>query len=369
MNTGKITRCPQCNTSFRISEEQLQIAEGTVRCGSCLTVFQAESYLQEQSSLQGQSSPPGQGSPQVQGSQQEKNSQQGPDSPQNQVSKQDQDSPQIQGSQNVPGSPQIQGSQQDQGVPQGQSGLSAQDMSDQDPYGNMQAQQRNDISDQRDSTFSSGDHRQAIPQQPVNQSRQLQVDPLQYSDDNTSETFVQTENTAGETAIESSEPRSRNVFLRIVGILLLLLLGIAQYGWFNFDQIVMDDRFRSYFLEACQYLECSLPDYNNPQALTTENLQVSSHPYISDALIVDAMVRNSAQFKQRFPSVKLQFQNRNGGLVASRIFTIDEYLGSKLRDIEYIPPKTEVRFAMEILDPGSEVIEYEMSVVVPGAGD
>ena len=339
MNTGKITRCPQCNTSFRISEEQLQIAEGTVRCGSCLTVFQAESYMQDQSS------------------------------PQNQVSKQDQDSPQIQGSQNVPGSPQIQGRQQDDGVPQGQESLSTRDKSDQDPYGYIQAQHHNEASGQRNSAISSEDLRQATPGLTENQSREVLVDPLQYSDESTSETFVQTENTAVESAIESSEPRSRNIFLRIVGILLLLLLGIAQYGWFNFDQIVRDDRFRSYFLEACQYLECSLPDYNNPPALTTENLQVSSHPYISDALIVDAMVRNSAQFKQRFPSVKLQFRNRNGGLMASRIFTIDEYLGSKLRDIEYIPPNTEVRFAMEILDPGSEVIEYEMSVVVPGAGD
>ncbi len=312
MNTGKITRCPQCNTSFRISEEQLQIAEGTVRCGSCLTVFQAESYLQEQ------------GSPPVQGSQHDQGS------PQVQDSSQVEDSPQVPRDQHVQGGSEVQDLQQDDGVPQGQESLSTRDKSDKDTYGD----------------------------------RQAQVDPLQYSQANASETFVQTENTAGETAIESSEPRSRNVFLRIVGILLLLLLGIAQYGWFNFDQMVMDDRFRPYFLEACQFLECSLPDYNNPQALTTENLQVSSHPYISDALIVDAMVRNSAQYKQRFPSVKLQFRNRNGGLVASRIFTIDEYLGSKLRDIEYIPPKTEVRFAMEILDPGSEVIEYEMSVVV-----
>lgn len=41
----KITRCPQCQTSFKVSAEHLSIAAGTVRCGSCLHVFQALDHL------------------------------------------------------------------------------------------------------------------------------------------------------------------------------------------------------------------------------------------------------------------------------------------------------------------------------------
>ncbi|MBL6691218.1 MAG: DUF3426 domain-containing protein [Pseudomonadales bacterium] len=40
-----ITQCPECQTSFRVTEAQLRIAEGSVRCGACLNVFQAEDYL------------------------------------------------------------------------------------------------------------------------------------------------------------------------------------------------------------------------------------------------------------------------------------------------------------------------------------
>lgn len=36
-----VTRCPQCQTSFKVTEEHLKIANGAVRCGSCLHVFQA----------------------------------------------------------------------------------------------------------------------------------------------------------------------------------------------------------------------------------------------------------------------------------------------------------------------------------------
>jgi predicted Zn finger-like uncharacterized protein len=38
-----ITRCPKCETSFRVTTSQLDSADGAVRCGSCLHVFDARS--------------------------------------------------------------------------------------------------------------------------------------------------------------------------------------------------------------------------------------------------------------------------------------------------------------------------------------
>ena len=40
-----ITECPECATKFRVTEEQLEIAQGRVRCGACLAVFQARDHL------------------------------------------------------------------------------------------------------------------------------------------------------------------------------------------------------------------------------------------------------------------------------------------------------------------------------------
>ncbi len=41
-----VTRCPHCSTRFRVSESQLQVAKGRVRCGACLTVFVGIDHLQ-----------------------------------------------------------------------------------------------------------------------------------------------------------------------------------------------------------------------------------------------------------------------------------------------------------------------------------
>ena len=40
-----ITECPNCDTRFRVTEAQLQVAQGRVRCGACLGVFDGTEHL------------------------------------------------------------------------------------------------------------------------------------------------------------------------------------------------------------------------------------------------------------------------------------------------------------------------------------
>ncbi|MDZ7805402.1 DUF3426 domain-containing protein [Thiohalophilus sp.] len=49
-----LTCCPACRTCFRITEAQLAVAQGKVRCGKCKTVFNARQHLQP---VPGQSPP------------------------------------------------------------------------------------------------------------------------------------------------------------------------------------------------------------------------------------------------------------------------------------------------------------------------
>jgi predicted Zn finger-like uncharacterized protein len=46
MMTVQTTECPNCHTVFRVSDEQLQKAEGTVRCSQCSEVFNARAFLE-----------------------------------------------------------------------------------------------------------------------------------------------------------------------------------------------------------------------------------------------------------------------------------------------------------------------------------
>lgn len=41
-----LAACPECGTHFRVQEGQLVVADGLVRCGACLAVFQAYDHLE-----------------------------------------------------------------------------------------------------------------------------------------------------------------------------------------------------------------------------------------------------------------------------------------------------------------------------------
>ena len=51
MTDSFVTQCPHCQTSFRVSHNQLSVARGVVRCGNCLQVFNAARQLLEQNAI------------------------------------------------------------------------------------------------------------------------------------------------------------------------------------------------------------------------------------------------------------------------------------------------------------------------------
>ena len=51
-----LTRCPHCQTAFRVATDQLRSHHGRVRCGNCNAVFNALDTLVEQ--LEAMQAPP-----------------------------------------------------------------------------------------------------------------------------------------------------------------------------------------------------------------------------------------------------------------------------------------------------------------------
>ena len=48
--TIQTTKCPNCHTVFRVNDEQLEKAEGTVRCSQCSEIFNALAFLPTENS-------------------------------------------------------------------------------------------------------------------------------------------------------------------------------------------------------------------------------------------------------------------------------------------------------------------------------
>jgi len=160
-----------------------------------------------------------------------------------------------------------------------------------------------------------------------------------------------------------SQVISRSFFLLAC---LVALLGIgAQFAYFNFDMLARDDHYRPWYELACEQLKCTLPSRDDISQIQATNLVVRSHPKIADALIVDAMLTNRASFEQPFPDLELIFTNMQGQIVAARRLKPQEYFPSS-KAVAVMPPREPIHMALEIADPGPKATGYR--IVIHPAG-
>ena len=161
-------------------------------------------------------------------------------------------------------------------------------------------------------------------------------------------------------------PLNLQFFNWLGGILLLLSLLFIQYGYLRMDELVHEPRYRPYYDVVCRYLGCSIPEFHNLSMLQPRELVVRTHPIEKDALILDALLRNSGDYRQFFPDLRLRFFDVDGNIVASRVFRGSEYLAGEMRGLSFIPGNTEVRFSLEVVDPGKQALGYQIDVIPYG---
>ena len=87
-----------------------------------------------------------------------------------------------------------------------------------------------------------------------------------------------------------------------------------------------------------------------------------SHPRVDKALIIDSILLNKASFEQPFPDFALTFSNLKGEQMAYRRFTPQEYLGGEMAGAKSMPVGQPVHISLEVVDPGSEAVNYRASI-------
>ncbi|MFM1896484.1 MAG: hypothetical protein RLZZ385_1558 [Pseudomonadota bacterium] len=158
---------------------------------------------------------------------------------------------------------------------------------------------------------------------------------------------------------------SRLVYRMGMGSLCLLLSAtlVLQFFWQRRELLSLHPDLRPGYVAACQWLGCTLPPLEAIDAIAIENLVVRSHPEQANALLVSAVLRNDAPFQQPFPVTRLRFSDTNLQSVASRDFQPGEYLPPSLRAIANMPINTPVQISLELMDPGEDAINYEVQLI------
>ena len=416
----RVTCCPHCSTSFRITEAQLQTAKGAVRCGSCLQIFRALDHLKDDQDSSAAATP----------------------EPEPEVPELDDfsddalisdDMDQIEDTQNV-----TLGELSDDFLQQGSFGdnkgslfdreIKVQEDKEDDHTDESWAVNLLDELESEDEQADTADDFLNLDEETSKPASPDTAPKKEYSRATTgsfsalSDSDIETAlgeplaarrepifNVTGERNLtddnidddathdeaedlnalfeeDDSTPNEHDELLQAIApapvemewhaekspwprrllwgsLSLVALLTLAgQYLWFNFDELSRKQPWRGHFTQFCPMLGCTLPSVAAPERVKAYNLVVRSHPRVDKALIIDSILLNKASFEQPFPDFVLTFSNLEGEQMAHRRFTPHEYLGGEMAGAKIMPVGQPVHISLEVVDPGPDAVNYRASI-------
>jgi len=350
MTTERLTRCPHCKAAFKVSESQLSIANGRVRCGACMNVFDALAYtLGDAKQSATNEHPP------------EEESQAFTPEATVQDNELFQDNPdEDKGDELYSGTSSV----------DDEFSTSFLSLDDQNDNTSGQDHYQSELTDPEDSTDESW---------ATDILENERIQPTGKTEPQISEIPLQEETSAAdyelpnydipsnnehigfyyeEEGVKSRHWFSSTLLISVNLILIALLLIIAS--WFHYEKLVKYPQIASLYTKACELLDCQLPELSDITKIRSHNLIVRSHPTATQALIIDAVMVNDADYGQAFPNLALYFSDINNQTVAQRLIEPEHYLSPDILAWPEMPSQQPIHISIEIADPGKEAVNYTL---------
>ncbi len=161
------------------------------------------------------------------------------------------------------------------------------------------------------------------------------------------------------TAIEGLVPKRRASLWGAAAVMLLMLL-LGQIAWFQGARLLaLFPAARPPIEWACAHLHCQLPRYRDPGLIRLVSRDVRVHPRAPDALLINALFTNHAEFPQPYPVLQLGLYDTDGQVLAARRFVPKEYLEKHVDPALAMPPGIPVHIVLEVQGPRKNPVSFE----------
>jgi len=293
------TQCPHCDTQFRITESQVNTAEGFVRCGVCKEVFNAFDVAK--------------------GNEQ-------------QPSLLDEDSKET--------------TRDDKQAIFYQAETENSEFEQSEFAHSISASDNTSIEDTEDGDITSESHT----------DRDAGKDEFDFFD----EDIIASQNSVVPDELrETTSAVNLSGLLWSAATLMLIASLFIEYTWFNRHQLSQVPELQVWFDKLCLQVDCSNISVRDPENIELITRNVFSHPSNKDALMIAVTIKNNAEFAQPYPVMQIGFSDIRGGTVVARRFLPSEYLQVAAEELGVIQSGSNVSFTMEILDPGNQAQTYQ----------
>jgi hypothetical protein len=157
----------------------------------------------------------------------------------------------------------------------------------------------------------------------------------------------------------ASRMASRLVFTLLIANLGLLLIQTLYFWSANLSEVA---RYRPALETICGLIGCPIAERRALGLIGTDAFIITVHPSVKEALLIDLVLSNNADFAQPFPALKLRFSDVKGQIVAQRIFLPSEYLVGPMKTIARMSSSKSYRIKLSILNPGKKAVSYSLTL-------
>jgi predicted Zn finger-like uncharacterized protein len=155
-----------------------------------------------------------------------------------------------------------------------------------------------------------------------------------------------------------SSHQARTSWGVIAASLLLTLILLAQYAYWDRYRLVQISALRPALEWLCAPLQCDLPLRHDLAQLEMIEREVRDHPRVEDALLVNAVFVNRAPHPQAYPVLQVSFSDVVGTPIAVRRFLPEEYLRKK-NAADGMVPGEQTLVMLEVVDPGERAVSFQ----------
>jgi len=160
----------------------------------------------------------------------------------------------------------------------------------------------------------------------------------------------------------SAGGKMRRWTIRAILAIVILALLAGLYAVRHRHHLADKPLIRPAYSLWCLATGCEVQPRLDTSKLAVVSKQIFSHPTRDDALVITLVIRNTANFEQRFPKLFLWLSDRARRTVASNEFEPSEYLPENNMPLNSkLGVGEQQRISLDVFDPGDDAVSLELT--------
>ena len=148
-------------------------------------------------------------------------------------------------------------------------------------------------------------------------------------------------------------------------VLLLLLLGQIAYTY-RTELTIIAPETRPYWERYCAFIGCQVPYAQDIQQFGIESSDLQKNPARQpEVTTMRAIISNHAPFPQAFPALQLLLLDAQEQVIASRIFSAQDYLLEDDKILPFIAPRHEMDIRLDFDSSQLSALGYRLLLLYP----